>query len=177
MNDMSNHPVRARTIQRAQEMKFGTELTPRGVRFRLWAPESESVSLRLNEDAASDRPMTKLARGWFEHEDPEAGPGTRYRFVLPDGTCVPDPASRYQPEDVHGPSEVIDPRGYGWNDEGWRGRPWEEAILYELHVGTFTKEGTFRAAMERLGDLGRSRDHGHRADADCRFSGPLELGL
>ena len=84
---------------------------------------------------------------------PEAGPGTRYRFVLPDGTCVPDPASRYQPEDVHGPSEVIDPRGYGWNDEGWRGRPWEEAILYELHVGTFTKEGTFRAAMERLGEL------------------------
>ena len=109
---------------------------------------------------------------------PAAGPGTRYRFVLPDGTCVPDPASRYPARGRARPERSRSTRArYGWNDEGWRGRPWEEAILYELHVGTFTKEGTFRAAMERLDDLAELGRHGDRADADRRFSGPLELGL
>lgn len=152
MNDMSSAQVRTRTIQRAQETKFGTEFTSRGVRFRLWAPHCDRVALRL-EGQGEDRAMQKLARGWFEHEEIGAGAGLRYRFVLPDGTAVPDPASRFQPEDVHGPSEVIDPRAYGWADEGWRGRPWEETVLYELHVGAFTEAGTFRAAIERLDDL------------------------
>jgi maltooligosyltrehalose trehalohydrolase len=153
MNDLTPQPVRARTIQRAQEMKFGTELTSQGVRFRLWAPECDHVSLRLEGVDPLDRPMTKLPRGWFEHEEAGAAPGTRYRFVLPDGTPVPDPASRYQPEDTHGPSEVVDPRAFGWTDEGWRGRPWEESVLYELHVGTFTTAGTFLSAIDRLDDL------------------------
>lgn len=153
MNEMSHPPFRARSIQRAQEMKFGTELTAQGVRFRLWAPECEALRLRIENDASSDRTMTKLPRGWFEYEEPGVRAGTRYNFILPDGTVVPDPASRYQPEDVHGPSEVIDPRAYGWGDEGWRGRPWEETVLYELHVGTFTPEGTFQGAMDRLDDL------------------------
>jgi len=138
-------------IQRAQQMKFGTQVTRDGVRFRFWAPQCEAVNLRLGNGAGGgDEPMTKLPRGWFELEVAGAGAGTRYNFVLPDGTAVPDPASRYQPDDVHGPSEVVDPRAFPWTDEGWRGRPWEEVVFYQLHVGTFTKEGTFRAALSKL---------------------------
>jgi maltooligosyltrehalose trehalohydrolase len=74
-------------------------------------------------------------------------------FQLPDGTKVPDPASRYQPEDVHGPSEVIDPSAYPWTDGAWAGRPWHEAVVYELHAGAFTAAGNFAAAIERLDHL------------------------
>ncbi|MEQ9690874.1 MAG: alpha-amylase family glycosyl hydrolase, partial [Bauldia litoralis] len=98
-------------------------------------------------------PMTALADGWHECVVDDLGAGARYRFGLADGNAVPDAASRHQPNDVHGPSEVIDPRGYAWGDGAWRGRPWEEAVLYELHVGAFTPEGTFRAAIDRLDDL------------------------
>jgi len=137
-----------RALQHAHEMKFGTALTATGVRFRLWAPECDGVTLRLS--GFTDRPMHRLPRGWFELEVDGAEPGMRYAFVLPDGTSVPDPASRYQPDDVHGPSQVVDPRAFEWTDVGWRGRPWEETVIYELHVGTFTPEGTFRAAIEKL---------------------------
>lgn len=139
-------------VGREQEMKFGTQITARGVRFRLWAPDASAVSLKLYEPNQVV-PMVGLLRGWYEVEVDGVGHGTRYRFVLHDGTEVPDPASRYQPDDVHGPSEIVDPRAYDWHDAGWRGRPWEEAIFYELHVGSFTKEGTFRAAIEKLDHL------------------------
>lgn len=139
-------------VHREQEMKFGTQLTGTGVRFRLWAPEAQAVSLKLY-DPNQVLPMTALPRGWYELEVHGAGQGHRYRFVLDDGSEVPDPASRYQPDDVDGPSEVIDPRAFSWTDAGWRGRPWEEAIFYELHIGTFTPEGTFAAAIEHLGHL------------------------
>ncbi|MGB3339209.1 MAG: malto-oligosyltrehalose trehalohydrolase [Devosia sp.] len=133
-------------------MKFGTQITARGVRFRLWAPGADAASLRLY---TPDRvvPMTALPRGWYEVEVDGVSHGARYRFVLHDGREVPDPASRFQPDDVDGASEVIDPRAFAWTDAGWRGRPWEETVLYELHVGTFTSEGTYAAAMERLGHL------------------------
>jgi maltooligosyltrehalose trehalohydrolase len=94
--------------------------------------------------------MCPTGHGWHELRSKDAKAGTLYKFVLSDGLAVPDPASRFQPKDVHGPSEVIDPAAYVWGDAGWRGRPWEECILYELHVGTFTEEGTFSAAMQRL---------------------------
>lgn len=122
------------------------------VRFRLFAPAAESVGLQLSERDGV-LPMTTAGDGWYELTTGEARVGSRYRYVLPDRSEVPDPVSRYQPEDVHGPSEVIDPQAYAWNDAEWRGRPWEEAVLYELHVGTFTSEGTFRAATERLDHL------------------------
>jgi len=95
----------------------------------------------------------ETAEGWHQLTVSTAGPGTRYKFILSDGTEVPDPASRYQPDDVYGPSEVIDPKGYAWTDCGWRGRPWTEAILYEMHVGTFTPAGQYRSAIEKLEHL------------------------
>jgi malto-oligosyltrehalose trehalohydrolase len=95
----------------------------------------------------------QAADGWHELFVPGAGAGARYRFVLPDGLRVPDPASRFQPEDVHGPSEVVDPAAHAWRDAAWRGRRWEEAVITELHVGTFTPEGSFRAAIGKLDHL------------------------
>ena len=139
---------------RRHTMPFGAEITATGaVRFRLFAPAVDHVSLALDGRAGDPLPLTAEGDGWFSLTTAEAGAGSRYRFVLPDGFAVPDPASRYQPEDVHGPSEVIDPESYAWNDAAWRGRPWEQAVLYELHVGTFTTQGTFRAAMEHLDHL------------------------
>jgi malto-oligosyltrehalose trehalohydrolase len=120
--------------------------------FRLFAPSVDLVQLEL-EHAAELLPMFRKPDGWHELATPDAAPGTRYRFVLSDGTRVPDPASRYQPQDVAGPSEIVDPSAFRWTDTEWKGRPWHEAILYELHVGTFTGEGTFLAAVAKLDHL------------------------
>jgi malto-oligosyltrehalose trehalohydrolase len=136
-------------------MPFGAEIDEAaGVRFRLWAPSARSVVLRL-EDPAPEReiPMRAEAGGWFRIEVSDAGSGSRYRFRIDDGLLVPDPASRFQPESVEGPSEVIDPRAFKWADQAWRGRAWEEAVLYELHVGAFTERGSFDAVTERLDHL------------------------
>ena len=129
----------------------GPEIRPDGcVRFRLWAPACERVRLELWDESRLLE-MTPQAGGW--HEAIAGRAGSLYRFVLPDGMRVPDPASRFQPEDVHGPSEVIDPGVWVWSDAGWKGRPWKEAAIYELHVGAFTPEGTFRAAIDKLDHL------------------------
>jgi malto-oligosyltrehalose trehalohydrolase len=122
-----------------------------GAEFRLFAPGVETVALAL--EGRAPLAMRRDGAGWFAAEIAEARPGTRYRFRLPDGLLVPDPGSRFQPLDVHGPSELIDPDAYAWSDQAWRGRPWREAVVYELHVGAFTPQGTFRAAIERLPHL------------------------
>ena len=109
--------------------------------------------VQLAIEGRDSLPMQADGHGWHELQVLEAQPGTRYRYVLPDGMSVPDPASRFQPQDVDGPSEVIDASSYGWTDQGWSGRPWSEAVLYELHVGTFTPEGTLQAAVARLDHL------------------------
>jgi maltooligosyltrehalose trehalohydrolase len=83
----------------------------------------------------------------------EAGAGARYRYRVDGWQEVPDPASRYQPEDVHGASQVVDPAAFVWSDEHWNGRPWEETVLYELHVGSFSPEGTFAGVEGRLDHL------------------------
>jgi len=101
--------------------------------------------------------MSALADGWFEATVADAPAGTRYAFRIDGGITVPDPASRFNPDDVHCPSMVVDPLAYEWRDAGWTGRPWEDAVFYELHVGAFTAEGSFAAAIERLdylADLG-----------------------
>lgn len=139
-----------RILRREQEMKFGTVLLDEGVRFRLWAPYCDRAEVEIGEERTA---MAAVERGWHQVDVPRAAPGTRYRFVLDNGKRVPDPASRFQPEDVDGPSEVIDPLAFAWTDAGWRGRPWEEAVIQEIHIGTFTPEGTFAAAAEKLGLL------------------------
>ena len=134
-------------------MPFGAELQPDGkVRFRVWAPEAEALHLDL-ESLAEDLPMHADEAGWFALTTDQAGAQSRYRFVLPNGLRVPDPVSRFQPDDVNGPSAVMDPTAYAWRVPDWRGRPWEEAVIYELHIGTFTPEGTFTAAEGRLAHL------------------------
>lgn len=111
-------------------------------RFRLWAPDCDGVVLRLS---GRDIAMQPEDDGWFVART-EAHPGALYSFVLPGGETVPDPASRRQAGGVHGPSCVTDPR----MPHPWPGRRWEETVIYELHVGTFTEEGTFRTAMAEL---------------------------
>ncbi len=133
-------------------MPFGAETREGGVRFRLWAPSHAEIGLEL-DGAEAPVAMRRSEDGWHELVTPQARAGTRYRFVLPDGLRVPDPASRFQPQDVHGPSEVVDPAAHVWTDVGWAGRPWEEAVVYELHIGAFTPEGTFRAAIGKLDHL------------------------
>jgi maltooligosyltrehalose trehalohydrolase len=132
---------------------FGATLEDDGVRFRLWAPACASVSLVLEDDGRTTT-MTRLPQGLFEAFEPGVEAGALYRFLLPDGTKVPDPASRHQPQDVHGPSEVIDPSVYAWTAD-WKGLSWDDAVLYELHVGAFTSEGTFSAAIAKLDHLAR----------------------
>ena len=145
-------------MKRRHSMPFGGEVRGDGsVRFRLWAPQAHRVEVWL-ENASMDRlPLNKLQQGWFELITDQAAAGTLYRFQIDGDIKVPDPASRFQPRDVHGPSEVVNPEAFDWQDSQWRGIPWEEAVIYELHIGAFTPQGTFHALEEKvdyLRDLG-----------------------
>jgi malto-oligosyltrehalose trehalohydrolase len=136
-------------------MPFGAEVLQKGgVRFRLWAPSVKKVDLCINNDVI---PMNFLGDGWFQLILYEVNPGILYMYMINSKLEVPDPASRYQPGDVHGPSEVIAPSSFEWKDADWKGRPWEEIIFYELHVGTFSYKGTFKGVcsyLDYLVDLG-----------------------
>jgi maltooligosyltrehalose trehalohydrolase len=131
------------------EMQHGPTLSADGVMFRLWAPAAKRVELML------DRPHAMRSRpgGWYELAMAGAGAATRYKFRIDGEIEVPDPASHFQPQDVSGASEVIDHGQFAWQAPDWRGRPWAEAALLELHVGTFTSGGSFRSAIERLDHL------------------------
>ncbi len=141
-------------------MPFGAQRVQEGgVRFRLYAPDAQNVELWLEKEPAADHAhrMEPLEDGWHEVCLKDAAPGDLYRFRIDGDLLVPDPASRFQPRDVHGPSEIIDPGAFAWEDHGWMGRPWEETVLYELHVGSFTQKGTFDGVCDRLdylADLG-----------------------
>lgn len=145
-------------MKRRHEMPFGAQLNRDGtVRFRLWAPSAESVALRLAGSLQQDIALTRRGGGWFEMVTRAAGTGSRYQFVIDGQQAVPDPASRYQPEGVHGASEVVDPSAFEWRDAEWYGRPWCEAAIYELHVGTFSPAGSYAGAetkLDYLADLG-----------------------
>lgn len=136
-------------------MPFGAEAdTNGGIRFRLWAPAARQVVLRLlSEEGERLFPMMTLEGGWWEGVCRDAKAGCRYSFQIDTEIQVPDPASRFQPEDVHGPSEVIAPRDFDWGDDLWRGRPWHEAVFYEIHVGTFSDSGDFHGIEEKLDHL------------------------
>ncbi len=120
-----------------------------GVRFRAWAPAARRVDV-VFESGEVLAPMRAAGRGFFEADAAGAEPGLLYRYRVDGGTAYPDPASRFQPQGVHGPSMVVDPGRYRWRDGGWRGVAREDLVFYELHVGTFTPEGTFEGARRRL---------------------------
>lgn len=124
------------------------------VEWRIWAPFAEHVDLVLwhGENSTSHR-MTAEPYGYFVFSADGIEQGQRYTYRLPDGGEYPDPISRWQPEGVQRPSAVFFPDDYRWNDSGWRGVPRDELVIYELHVGTFTPEGTFEAIIPRLGQL------------------------
>ena len=157
-------------MKAAHAMRFGATVLPgAGVRFALWAPHCAAVAVQccdaaapsgmhsgthsgIHSGARAARPfaLTRGDDGWHEGVWPEATPGMLYRFALDSRASVPDPASRSNPQGVHGPSEVVDARAHDWSDAHWCGMPWHHASVYELHVGSFTPQGTFDAAAARL---------------------------
>lgn len=131
------------------DKKFGPKILPdKRIKFDLWAPDAEKVGLIL-EDTGSE--MEKTGDGWFSVITDKAKTGSKYMFKINDNLKVPDPASKAQAEDVHGWSVVVDDEGYDWEDDvNWKGRPWNETVLYELHTGTFTEQGNFKAVENKL---------------------------
>jgi malto-oligosyltrehalose trehalohydrolase len=132
-------------------------LQPDGsTRFRLWAPDAEEITLLLDE-GQRQLPLDRRGDGWFGLTVPAMPAGTPYRYRLQDGTEVPDPASRHQQGGPFGPSVVWNPQDYAWTETAWRGRPWHEAVIYELHCGAIGPDasGGFDAVARRLDDLAR----------------------
>lgn len=132
--------------------ELGATLRGDRCHFRVWAPAARELLVEIEGVAPSRAPMQRQADGYYEAELPDVRAGQRYRYIV-DGTALPDPCSRYQPEGPHGPSLIVDRDAYAWRDAGWAGRHLAGLVLYELHVGTFTPEGTLAAAAERLAHL------------------------
>jgi malto-oligosyltrehalose trehalohydrolase len=143
------------STRRAHRMPFGAERDADGFRFALWAPAAERVELVLTDadGRTHARALQRRDQGWHGLDGVEASPGARYAYRIDGGLLVPDPASRWQPDDVHGASELIDPLAFEWRDAGWRGRPWHEAVIYELHVGTFCAARSYAGVEARLDHL------------------------
>ncbi|MBV9491214.1 MAG: malto-oligosyltrehalose trehalohydrolase [Verrucomicrobia bacterium] len=139
-------------------LPVGTEIQPEGgVHFRVWAPGSKAVKVRVAKDldleqGHVEKPLTPEGTGYFSGTVEEAAAGDFYRYVLNAGR-FPDPASRFQPGGPHGASQIIDPQAYAWGDEHWRGVGEGPHVIYEMHIGTFTEAGTWAAASERLAEL------------------------
>lgn len=133
-------------------MPFGAQIVDGGgVRFRLWAPAASEVAVCLAGDTGERvLAMQPGEGGWFTLLTMEARPGGRYWYLVDNTLRVPDPASRFQPDDAEGPSQIVNPLSWQWSDSGWSGRAWEETVIYELHVGTFTPAGSFAGVCERL---------------------------
>jgi len=133
----------------------GAEPQEEGVLFRTWATEKKNVSLVVFGDDQSvirEIPLEREATGYYSAIDAAASPGTLYKYRL-DGNLFPDIASRFQPQGVHGPSQVVDGHTFHWTDSEWKSATLHELVIYELHVGTFTAEGTFKAIAARFDHL------------------------
>ncbi len=137
-----------------RRLLVGSEVMPGGVHFRVWAPRRKAVEAVFESDPRGGLILTPEPDGYFSGLAPHAKAGTLYRFRLDGGkTLFPDPVSRYQPQGVHGPSEVVDHSAFQWTDGDWPGVGPAGTVLYEMHVGTFTQDGTWEAAIQRLPDL------------------------
>jgi maltooligosyltrehalose trehalohydrolase len=138
-------------ITRGHDMPFGTKVHEGSITFRLWAPTARSVHVMVNNE--TPQPMSFFGDGWYEASIGGAHDGSDYRFLIDGGLLVPDPASRFQPNGPFGESRIVDPHGFVWTDDQWQGRPWTEAVIYEVHVGAFAPVGTYAALAGRLQDL------------------------
>ena len=135
------------------QQPLGAFPTDDGVHFRVWAPEASAIELVLDDDRDTTVALDPQDHGYFEGAVSGLEPGARYRYRV-DGECpFPDPASRFQPEGVHGPSTVVDPDGFEWQDAGWAPPTRDELVFYELHIGTFSATGTYAGVQERLAYL------------------------
>src|SRR5258708_3859148 len=138
----------------ARHYPVGAEvLSGRDTLFRVWAPGRRRVEVVLEGPTEGTFELNAEVGGYVAGFS-EVGEGTRYRFRL-DGekTLYPDPVSRFQPDGPHGPSQVVDPSRFAWSDQGWRGIGREGQVIYEMHIGTFTPEGTWGAAARELPEL------------------------
>jgi maltooligosyltrehalose trehalohydrolase len=148
-------------------VNLGALPVPGGVRFRVWAPNARSVALHVRRGAlpVTSRQLPVASRaenqgletgnwpletGVWQIDVVDAAPGDRYAYSIDGRDPLPDPASRFQPDGVHGWSEIVDPGAFAWTDAGWHGLDPRRAVVYELHVGTFTPEGTFASAAAKL---------------------------
>lgn len=131
---------------------FGAWIEEEGVRFRIWAPAVTTLELvwSAHDGKTGAQPLPRDSQGYFSTWLRGVTAGLRYRYRVDGQGPFPDPASRFQPEGVHGPSEVVDPALFPWTDSSWRGLPLKELVFYELHVGTFTAAGTFAGVEEKL---------------------------
>ncbi len=137
-----------------RRLPIGAEPLPEGgVHFRVWAPARRSVSVVL--EGGGETALEREDLGYFSGCVAAARAGSRYRYRLDGGDAFPDPASRFQPEGPHGPSEVIDPGAFRWNDTAWKGIRLEGQVLYEMHIGAFTPEGAWESAARELPELAR----------------------
>jgi maltooligosyltrehalose trehalohydrolase len=135
-----------------RRLPIGADIQPDGqTHFRVWAPDPREVVLVVEECSKhrQDIPMTPERDGYYSALVPGVGHGDRYWFRL-DGELSPDPASRFQPEGPFGPSQVVDPDRFDWHDQSWRGVAADRRVVYEMHVGTFTPDGVWPAAAEKL---------------------------
>lgn len=136
-------------VTTVRRLPVGAELQPAGgVHFRVWAPRRKRVEVAL--EGGGLHALEAEGNGYFSGLAESLGPGTRYRYRLDGGKAFPDPASRRQPEGPHGPSEVVDPDAFAWTDAAWKGASMAGQVIYEMHVGTFTREGTWAAAAREL---------------------------
>jgi maltooligosyltrehalose trehalohydrolase len=134
---------------------IGAEVSADGVHFRVWAPRRKQVEVVVSSDSAAEQawPLDRETSGHFSGLVAGAKAGDLYRFRLDGGSLFPDPASRFQPQGPHGPSQVVDPAHFEWTDSQWRGATLEGQVIYEMHAGTFTREGTWEAARRELPEL------------------------
>ncbi len=137
------------------QYSFGPRPEENGTQFRMWAPQVQSleVVLYIRDGTKKFYPMDREGDAIFTCFLEGVGEGARYKFRLNGEHEFPDPASPFQPEGVHGPSEVMNPASYSWSDDKWQGIALDKVILYELHIGTFTPEGTFAAVIEKLPEI------------------------
>jgi maltooligosyltrehalose trehalohydrolase len=159
---MATSTERAHTKTLRRRLPIGAECVAEGgVHFRVWAPTRQRVEVLIDSRdprTANRAPSLELTRepdGYFAGHAPDAQAGSLYRYRLDGREALPDPASRFQPDGPHGPSEVIDPSTFDWTDDEWRGPQLESTVLYELHVGTFTREGSWTTASQQLPELAK----------------------